>query len=274
MPGMMDTVLNLGLNDATVEGLAAASRRRALRLGQLSPLHPDVFRRRARPRSRRCSRKRWRSPRRTRASISTPSSRPTTGRRWSAATRQLVEEELGPALPAGRRTSSSGARSARCSARGSPTAPRSIAGSTTSPATGAPRSTSRRWCSAIWARPRPPASPSPAIPSTGERAYYGEYLINAQGEDVVAGIRTPQYLTRAARETAGREGAVDGRGDARGLSPSSPAVFDLLERHYRDMQDIEFTVERGKLWMLQTRTRQAHRQGGAAGSRSTWPARG
>jgi pyruvate,orthophosphate dikinase len=90
-------------------------------------------------------------------------------------------------------------------------------------------------------------------PSTGERAYYGEFLINAQGEDVVAGIRTPQYLTKAAREAAG----------AKPLSmeeamPETYAelarVFDLLETHYRDMQDIEFTVERGKLWMLQTRS--------------------
>jgi len=90
-------------------------------------------------------------------------------------------------------------------------------------------------------------------PSTGDSGYYGEFLVNAQGEDVVAGIRTPQYLTRAAREAAGA------------VSPSMeevmPAVyaeladvFATLERHYRDMQDIEFTVERAKLWMLQTRS--------------------
>mgnify|MGYP001176983197 CR=1 FL=1 len=90
-------------------------------------------------------------------------------------------------------------------------------------------------------------------PSTGERAYYGEYLINAQGEDVVAGIRTPQYLTRAAREKAGAKAAS--------MEEALPEVygqlaqvFETLERHYRDMQDIEFTVERGKLWMLQTRS--------------------
>jgi pyruvate, orthophosphate dikinase len=89
-------------------------------------------------------------------------------------------------------------------------------------------------------------------PATGERAHYGEYLINAQGEDVVAGIRTPQYLTRAAREKAGAK--------APSMEETMPEVFgelarvfDLLERHYRDMQDIEFTVERGTLWMLQTR---------------------
>ncbi|MFN5758916.1 MAG: pyruvate, phosphate dikinase, partial [Sphingomonadaceae bacterium] len=90
-------------------------------------------------------------------------------------------------------------------------------------------------------------------PATGENAYYGEFLINAQGEDVVAGIRTPQYLTKAARE----------RANAKPLSmeeamPTVYAelarVFEILETHYRDMQDIEFTVERGKLWMLQTRS--------------------
>ncbi|HZV57044.1 MAG TPA: pyruvate, phosphate dikinase [Sphingobium sp.] len=90
-------------------------------------------------------------------------------------------------------------------------------------------------------------------PATGENAYYGEYLINAQGEDVVAGIRTPQYLTKAARE----------RANAKPLSmeeamPQTFAelakVFEILETHYRDMQDIEFTVQQGKLWMLQTRS--------------------
>jgi len=90
-------------------------------------------------------------------------------------------------------------------------------------------------------------------PATGESAYYGEWLINAQGEDVVAGIRTPQYLSKVARELA----------NAKPLSMEEAMpetykeltdVFDLLERHYRDMQDIEFTVERGKLWMLQTRS--------------------
>ncbi|WP_353218456.1 pyruvate, phosphate dikinase [Sandarakinorhabdus sp.] len=89
-------------------------------------------------------------------------------------------------------------------------------------------------------------------PSTGERAWYGEYLINAQGEDVVAGIRTPQYLTMAAREKAGAKAAS--------MEEAMPVVFtelgkvfDLLEGHYRDMQDIEFTVEDNRLWMLQTR---------------------
>lgn len=89
-------------------------------------------------------------------------------------------------------------------------------------------------------------------PSKGDRAYYGEFLINAQGEDVVAGIRTPQYLTKVAREDAGAKAAS--------MEEAMPevygqlaGVFDTLENHYRDMQDIEFTVEKTKLWMLQTR---------------------
>ncbi len=90
-------------------------------------------------------------------------------------------------------------------------------------------------------------------PATGERAYYGEFLINAQGEDVVAGIRTPQYLTRAARENAGADKASMEEAMPEAFTELA-RVFDLLERHYRDMQDIEFTVERGTLWMLQTRS--------------------
>jgi pyruvate,orthophosphate dikinase len=89
-------------------------------------------------------------------------------------------------------------------------------------------------------------------PSTGASELYGEFLINAQGEDVVAGIRTPQNITEAARIEAGS--------DKPSMETALPAVFaefmratELLEKHYRDMQDMEFTVENGKLWMLQTR---------------------
>jgi len=91
-------------------------------------------------------------------------------------------------------------------------------------------------------------------PSTGEHAFYGEFLINAQGEDVVAGLRTPQSLTKAGRA------ATNGHGDLPSLEEALPGVFHqlldirgTLERHFRDMQDIEFTVQRGKLYMLQTR---------------------
>ena len=90
-------------------------------------------------------------------------------------------------------------------------------------------------------------------PATGTRAYYGEYLINAQGEDVVAGIRTPQYLTKAARETAGAKPLSMEEALPEAYTELA-RVFDLLELHYKDMQDIEFTIECGKLWMLQTRS--------------------
>ena len=90
-------------------------------------------------------------------------------------------------------------------------------------------------------------------PSTGESKLYGEFLINAQGEDVVAGIRTPQDITDEARKDSGS--------DKPSMETAMPDAFNeltriytMLEKHYRDMQDMEFTVERGKLWMLQTRS--------------------
>jgi pyruvate,orthophosphate dikinase len=90
-------------------------------------------------------------------------------------------------------------------------------------------------------------------PSTGDNEFYGEYLVNAQGEDVVAGIRTPQHLTIAGKKANNSTRPA--------MEEVMPEVFGdllkvrgILEDHYRDMQDIEFTVERGKLWMLQTRT--------------------
>ncbi|TDR93594.1 pyruvate, phosphate dikinase [Enterovirga rhinocerotis] len=90
-------------------------------------------------------------------------------------------------------------------------------------------------------------------PSTGERALYGEFLINAQGEDVVAGIRTPQDITEAAARASGSD-----KPSMEKAMPDSYAelvrIYGLLEKHYRDMQDMEFTVEEGKLWMLQTRS--------------------
>ncbi len=90
-------------------------------------------------------------------------------------------------------------------------------------------------------------------PSSGEKGYYGEFLVNAQGEDVVAGIRTPQPLTRAMqRATGARLPSMEE------VMPAAYAelakVFGRLEAHYRDMQDIEFTVQDGRLWILQTRT--------------------
>jgi pyruvate,orthophosphate dikinase len=90
-------------------------------------------------------------------------------------------------------------------------------------------------------------------PSTGENVFYGEYLINAQGEDVVAGIRTPQHITKKAK--------IFSNSKEKSMEEAMPKVFqDLkrtlfkLEKHYKDMQDVEFTVESKKLWILQTRS--------------------
>jgi len=90
-------------------------------------------------------------------------------------------------------------------------------------------------------------------PSTGEKELFGEYLINAQGEDVVAGTRTPQYISKKFKNSSNGKGLS--------MEESMPKIFQqlkkifkLLEKKYRDMQDIEFTVENNKLWMLQTRS--------------------
>jgi len=90
-------------------------------------------------------------------------------------------------------------------------------------------------------------------PANGDNLYYGEFLINAQGEDVVAGIRTPQSLTVEGKEKSGS--------DLPSMQEAMPDTYaelvdvrDQLERHYKDMQDMEFTVQKGRLWMLQTRS--------------------
>jgi pyruvate,orthophosphate dikinase len=89
-------------------------------------------------------------------------------------------------------------------------------------------------------------------PSTGESRLYGEFLINAQGEDVVAGIRTPQDITEHARKESGSDKASMETAMPEAFKELT-RIYTLLEKHYRDMQDMEFTVEQGKLWMLQTR---------------------
>ena len=105
-------------------------------------------------------------------------------------------------------------------------------------------------------------------PSTGESKLYGEFLINAQGEDVVAGIRTPQDITEYARQESGSDKAS--------MEVAMPEAFKeltriytLLEKHYRDMQDMEFTVEAGQAVDAADPRRQAHRESGAAHRRRT-----
>ena len=249
---MMDTVLNLGLNDETVEALAADSGdarfaydsyRRFIQMYSdvVLGLDHEVFeeiledeKARARPRTR----------------------HRTDRRRMAGRHRALQGQGRGgtrQAVPAGSARAALGRDRRRVFELDERRAPSPTAACTTFPKAGARRSTSRPWCSAIWARPRPPASPSPAIRRPARRQLYGEFLVNAQGEDVVAGIRTPQNITEAARIAAGSD-----KPSLQKLMPEAFAAFvaisDRLEKHYRDMQDLEFTIERGKLWMLQTRS--------------------
>ena len=103
----------------------------------------------------------------------------------------------------------------------------------------------------------------PRNPATGENAFYGEYLINAQGEDVVAGIRTPQQVTIKGSKEWAKDNSIsekERKNEHPSLEEAMPAVYkqlvdvyQKLEHHYKDMQDIEFTIQKDKLWMLQTR---------------------
>ena len=119
---------------------------------------------------------------------------------------------------------------------------------TKSPLSGAPQLTSRPWCLVIWERLRHRRLLHPR-PVHGENVFYGEYLVNAQGEDVVAGIRTPQPLSKAR--------ATPGETPMEAVMPAAYTellqVRQKLEQHYRDMQDIEFTIQKNRLFMLQTR---------------------
>ena len=200
---MMDTILNLGLNDATVKGLAAKagnerfaydSYRRFIQmyadvvLGVDHGVFEDILE----------------TTRTSTASRSTPISAPTTARGASSAYKAAVERETGKPFPQDP-PSSCGAPSAPCSAPGRTRAPRPTAACTASPTAGARPSTCRPWCSATWATTRATGVAFTRNPSTGERELYGEFLVNAQGEDVVAGIRTPQPLTEARARRRARQ---------------------------------------------------------------------
>jgi len=251
MPGMMDTVLNLGLNDATVKGLAVASGdarfawdsyRRFLHMyaNVVLGLPHDLFE------------EALEIAKEDKGVHLDTELEAGDWERLTARYKELVEEELGRPFPEDPNDQLWGAIGA-------------VFGSWQSDRARTYRrlnSIPGEWGTAVNVQAMVFGNMGEASatgvaftrdPSTGERAYYGEYLINAQGEDVVAGIRTPQYLTRAARDKAGAR--------APSMEETMPEVFaelarvfDLLERHYREMQDIEFTVERGTLWMLQTRT--------------------
>jgi len=250
MPGMMDTVLNLGLNEQTVEGLAKQSGderfawdsyRRFIQmygdvvLGVDHHEFEDVIE----------SFKRHNQ-------ISQDTDIPAEG--WKeivAEYKELVEQELGRPFPEDPQEQLWGAIGAVFASwmTARAVAYRQI------------HEISEDWGTAVnvqamvFGNMGDDCSTGVAFtrdPSTGENYFYGEYLINAQGEDVVAGIRTPQSLTKQARE---KEGS-----DLPSMEEAMPEVFlqldDLrtrLEKHFREVQDIEFTVQKGQLYLLQTR---------------------
>ncbi|MBT5811200.1 MAG: pyruvate, phosphate dikinase, partial [Rhodospirillaceae bacterium] len=250
MPGMMDTVLNLGLNDATVQGLAAKSGdprfaydsyRRFIQmygdvvLGVEHYYFEDILEMHKEDRG---------------ITLDTELDADDL-QHLVAAYKEKVEEELGTPFPEDPRQQLWGAISA-------------VFGSWR-----IPRATTYRrlhdipeaWGTAVnvqamvFGNMGDDCATGVAFtrdPSTGENAFYGEYLVNAQGEDVVAGIRTPQHLTEY--------GKTKNNSKAPSMEAVMPDIFKQLldvrgnlEAHYRDMQDIEFTVQQGKLWMLQTR---------------------
>ena len=251
MPGMMDTVLNLGLNDETADGLAQASGdarfaydsyRRLIQmygdvvLGVPHRAFEELLEREKEARGYRLGHRHG-------------------GRRLVPAHRRLQGAGAGrdrPGLPAG---------AARAARRRRPRGPRFMderARRHLPQAARHPRGLGHRghgpghWCSATWGGTAPPASPSPAIRRPERNVLYGEYLVNAQGEDVVSGIRTPRAVSEAGRAASGTEGQSMERSMPEAYA-ALQAVMGRLERHYRDMQDVEFTVQRGMLWILQTR---------------------
>src|ERR1700710_543522 len=251
MPGMMDTVLNLGLNDDTVRGLAAASGdarfawdsyRRFLHMyaNVVLGLRHDLFE------------EALEIAKEDKGVHLDTDLSAEDWERLAARYKELVEEELGRPFPDDPNAQLWGAVGAVFGSWQSDRA------KTYRRLNGIPGDwgTAVNVQAMVFGNMGETSATGVAFtrdPSTGERAYYGEYLINAQGEDVVAGIRTPQYLTKASRERAGAKplSMEEAMPEAYG---ELARVFELLETHYTDMQDIEFTVERTKLWMLQTRS--------------------
>ena len=243
MPGMLDTVLNLGLNDETVRGLAAKSGdprfawdsyRRFVQMYGSVVLGVDHGRFEELIDARKAGAERdsdlgaedWRD--------------------LAEAFKDLIETETGRAFPQSPRDQLWGAIDAVFGSWRNERAEtyRTLHGIPDSPGTAV---TVQAMAFGNMGDDCATGVAFTRDPSTGENAFYGEYLLNAQGEDVVAGIRTPLPLTAG--------------GERPSLEEVMPEAFerlraarDSLERHFRDMQDIEFTVQRGRLWMLQTRS--------------------
>ncbi len=252
MPGMMDTILNLGLNDETVEGLAAMSGDRRFAFDayrRLLQMYGDVVMGVDHARFEEAF---GALKAELGASHMSDVEVPAEGlERLVAAYKELIVAEAGRPFPQDVQEQLWGAIGAVFASWDNPRARRYRRMAGIDPAMG----TACNVQAMVFGNLGEDSGSGVAFtrnPSTGERALYGEYLPNAQGEDVVAGIRTPWPLTEAA--------APPGQ-EARSLQRRQPEVFEAiratcerLERHFRDMQDVEFTVERGRVWLLQTRT--------------------
>jgi len=248
MPGMMDTVLNLGLNDDTVEGLARRadprfaydSYRRFIQMyaDVVLGIPADLFEHRL-------------EVVKTRRAVALDVELVADDWRGLCAEfLQCVEEEGGTHFPQDPREQFWGAVAAVFRSWGNPRAIRyrelnDIPGSW---------GTAVNVQAMVFGNMGDDCATGVAFtrdPSTGDKIFYGEYLVNAQGEDVVAGIRTPHPLNRSSRADPSLPTLEQEMPEAyRELD----RIRKRLERHYRDMQDIEFTIQAGKLWMLQTRT--------------------
>ncbi|WP_137156475.1 pyruvate, phosphate dikinase [Rhizobium sp. FKL33] len=251
MPGMMDTVLNLGLNDETVEALAEDSGdprfawdsyRRFIEMygGVVLGLGHDIFEEILEDEKARLGR-----------ALDTDVTAP----EWRgvvARYKEMMDEELGESFPEDPMAQLWGAIGAIFSSWMNP---RAITYRLM-------HNIPSDWGTAVniqamvFGNLGNSSATGVAFtrnPSTGENALYGEFLVNAQGEDVVAGIRTPQSITEKSRIDTGSE-----KPSLEKLMPEAyrdfVSVCHRLEAHYRDMLDLEFTIERGKLWMLQVRS--------------------
>ena len=252
MPGMMDTVLNLGLNDKTVEALAKKSGDRRFAYDSyrrfitmysdvvLGVGHEHFEELLDHHKERQGYHARHRSDRRR------------LGRAGRALQEARARRSCGEPFPQDPHEQLLGRDRRGVRLLDEPARHHLSQTAQSFRRAGAPRSTCRPWCSATWAKRRATGVAFTRNPSTGEKKLYGEFLINAQGEDVVAGIRTPQEISEAARKEAGSDKPSMEEDAAQGLCRAH-AHLQQARAHYRDMQDLEFTVEQGKLWMLQTR---------------------
>jgi pyruvate,orthophosphate dikinase len=252
MPGMMDTVLNLGLNDETVQGLAKASGDRRFAYDsyrRFIQMYGDVvlgvdhylFEEKLEDRKRE-----------TGARIDTDLDAKALADLVEIY-KKIVQEATGEAFPQDPRAQLWGAIGA---VFGSWNVPRAISYRRFNDIP-SDMGTAVNVQAMVFGNMGDDCATGVACtrnPSTGETAYYGEYLVNAQGEDVVAGIRTPQSLSREMAEAGGQPAGSSMEERLPQSYQELARVFDRLERHYRDMQDIEFTVQQSKLWVLQTRT--------------------